>query len=103
MGVPQWTTPTFTLQFTEEDLDLTQAENVYVTFKSGGYSITKTGEALDVSEKQIDVYLTQEECGGFAVGSVEVQANWTDGAGDRCASYVAEVEITKQLLKRVIV
>lgn len=103
MGVPQWTTPTFTLEFSEESLDLTQAENVYVTFTSGGYSLTKTGDALVISEKKIEVYLSQEECGGFAVGSVEIQANWTDAAGDRCASYVENVDITKQLLKRVIV
>ena len=36
MGVPQFTTPTFTLTFTEQGLDLTtQALNVYVTFESG--------------------------------------------------------------------
>ena len=48
MGVPQYTTPTFTLNFTEQSLDLTQARNVYVTFKSEGTLITKTGEDLTV-------------------------------------------------------
>ena len=37
MSIAQWTTPTFSLKFTEQALDLTQAENVYVTFKMGGY------------------------------------------------------------------
>ena len=103
MSIAQWTTPTFSLKFTEQALDLTQAENVYVTFKKGGYILTKSGEALTVSEKQIDVYLSQEECGGFAVGAVEIQANWTDRAGNRCASEVATTEISEQLLKKVVI
>lgn len=33
MSIARATTPTFTLTFTEEELDLTQAANVYVTFE----------------------------------------------------------------------
>ena len=61
MGVPQYTTPTFTLTFTEQALDLTQAQNVYVTFKSGETLMTKTGADLTIAEKSIGVYLSQEE------------------------------------------
>ena len=43
MGVPRYTTPTFTLTFTEESLDLTQASGIYVTFKQATLLITKTG------------------------------------------------------------
>lgn len=32
------TTPTFVLTFEDEELDLTQMANVYVTFQSGGKS-----------------------------------------------------------------
>lgn len=39
MSIPRGTTPTFALTFEDEELDLTQAENVYVTFSY----ITKTG------------------------------------------------------------
>lgn len=102
MGVPAWTTPTFSLRFSEQALDLTQAANVYVTFTMGWQKLTKHGSSLVVSEKQIDVHLSQEECGLFDCGQVSIQANWTDNAGDRCASDVAYIDITPQLLKEVI-
>ena len=102
MGVPAWTTPTFTLTFQESALDLTTATNVYVTFNAGFVTITKTGEELTVSEKQIVVSLSQEECGKFGETAVDIQANWTDASGQRCASEVAKTDISKQLLKKVI-
>ena len=103
MGVPAWTTPTFTLTFQEPALDLTTATNVYVTFNAGFVTITKTGEELTVSEKQIVVSLSQEECGKFGETAVNIQANWTDASGQRCASDVSNVDITKQLLKKVVI
>lgn len=59
MSIPRGVTPTFTLTFTD-NIDLTQAEHVYVTFV-GGKAITKSDDDLTVAERQIDVYLTQEE------------------------------------------
>ena len=103
MGVPAWTTPTFTLSFQEPALDLTTAANVYVTFNAGFVTITKTGEELTVSEKQIIVTLTQQECGMFGEATVDIQANWTDASGQRCASDVSHADITKQLLKKVVI
>lgn len=103
MSVPAWTTPTFSLTFTEAALDLTTAANVYVTFNVGWQTITKSGDSLDISEKQINVHLSQEETGSFPEGPIDVQANWTDAQGTRCASEVAKVDISKQLLKEVIV
>lgn len=102
MGVPQYTTPTFTLNFTEQSLDLTQARNVYVTFKSEGTLITKTGEDLTVEQKSISVYPSQEETARFRTGNVKIQANWTTPTGGRAASEVATYIITDQLLKRVV-
>lgn len=102
MGVPQFTTPTFTLIFEDENLDLTAAQNVYVTFKSGKAEITKRTYDLSISEKEIGVYLTQSETGKFQTGRVEIQANWTSGNGSRCASNVAVYDVTEQLLKRVV-
>lgn len=100
MGIARATTPTFTLTFTEEELDLTQATNVYVTFEQGEVNFTKT--ALDVAEKQVDVYLSQEETLRFKVGVVNIQVNWTMANGRRACSDVKQVEITKQLLRQVI-
>lgn len=103
MGVPQFTTPSFTLEMTEEGLDLTtQARNVYVTFTSGNYELTKTGEDLVIGEKTIGILLSQDETGNFKTGNVKIQANWTTISGRRAGTDVVTYEITEQLLRRVI-
>jgi len=102
MSVPQYTTPTFTLTFTEEDLDLTQAQQVYVTFRSESNLVTKTGEDLTIDEKEIEVFLDQADTAKFRPGVIEIQANWITGEGGRVASEVVTYEITDQLLKKVI-
>ena len=99
--IPRGTTPTFTLTF-DADIDLTAAANVYVTFRSPTALITKTGEDLQVQEKQIDVYLSQAETLQFAEGKIEVQANWTTATGGRVASEIAYYDISRQLLLEVI-
>ena len=102
--IPIGTTPTFTLTFADENLDLTSAQNVYVTFHSHhqSSSLTKTGEDLTVEEKSIAVYLTQEETLSFYEGDVEIQANWTSSTGGRCASDIVSYTFSKQLLKEVL-
>lgn len=102
--IPIGTTPTFTLTFTDENLDLTSAQNVYVTFHSANKSssLTKTGEDLTIEEKSIAVYLAQEETLAFYEGDVEIQANWTSTTGGRCASDVVTYTFGKQLLKEVL-
>ena len=101
MGVPLYTTPTFTLTFSEQGLDLTQAQNVYVTFRSGATCITKTGADLTIGEKEISVFLSQEETARFARGVLQIQANWTQG-GRRIASEIASYDMTGQLLTKVV-
>lgn len=101
MSVTIGTTPTFTLTFSGT-IDLTEAQNVYVTFVSGATRITKTGEDLTVQAKSIGVYLTQKETLSFSIGDVEIQANWTMANGSRAASEIAKYPITKQLLKKVL-
>ena len=101
MGVPQYTTPTFTLTFSEQSLDLTQATNVYVTFGDGRITLTKTGEDLTVSEKQIQVKLSQQETAKLS-GEIKIQANWILPSGDRVASEIARCTIDQQLLSVVI-
>ena len=101
MGVPRYTTPVFTLTFKEKDLDLTQAEDVFVTFQQACKKMTVTGEDLTVGEKTIAVSFTQEETAEFCAGDVEIQANWVI-AGKRAASEVVNYQFTKQLLQEVI-
>ena len=99
----RYTTPTFTLTL-PDSVDLTMASNVYVTFAkaNGGVVITKTGEALEVSEHQVDVYLNQEETGAFSMGIVKIQLNWTYANGDRACSDIATIDISPNLLDEVL-
>ena len=101
MGVPRYTTPVFTLTFKEKDFDLTQAENVFVTFRQACKLMTVTGEDLTVGEKTIAVSFTQEETAQFCEGDVEIQANWLI-AGNRAASEKVTYQFTDNLLKQVI-
>ena len=102
MGVPQYTTPTFTLTFSDIEIDFTQMHSVYVSIQSRGKTMHKTGDDLDVEEHSIGVRLTQEETGALPVGRIAVQANWTDAEGNRAASEIAYVDISGNLLRRVI-
>lgn len=99
MSVPLYTTPTITLTFTG-DIDLTQADAVFVTFFSNRHALTKTGEALTVLAKSIAVTLTQEETAAMA-DRASIQANWMIG-GKRVATEIAEIDFSDQLLTEVI-
>lgn len=108
MGVPRGTTPTFDLVLT--GADLTDAANVYATFKYYGGTITKSGEDLTVSAdasgeapvSTVSVFLNQEETLRFQDGNVEIQVNWTYPDGSRASSEIAKVAFSRQLLGRVI-
>lgn len=102
MSVARGTTPTYRLNFREESLDLTEANNVYVTFRKGTKTITKTGSDIEVAPKQVDIYLNQKETLSFSTGEVKVQVNWTSGGGRRAASVVKTIDLSEQLLEKVI-
>lgn len=102
------TTPTFTFTI-KQDVDLTSAKNIYVTFSQGGSKLfTKTGEDLSVDGKTVSVWLTQEESLALTDrDKAKVQINWTyvsQGSPDirRAATKVKEIQIDEQLLKKVI-
>lgn len=101
MSIVRGTTPTFILQFPEE-VDLTSASNVYVTFCRYDKKVTKDSDDLVVEAHSISVYLSQEETLMLGTGVVEIQANWTFGSGSRAASKIATYEFTKQLLPEVL-
>lgn len=100
MGVARGTTPTFVLTFTDEELDLTEAEHVYVTFKYAGQTLTKADEDLVISEKEIQVFLTQAET--LPMFDVRIQANWTLAGSVRAASEVVQYRMGEQLLDKVV-
>lgn len=95
------TTPTFTLTV-PETVDLTTAGNVYATFRQGTTTRTKSGDDLDVSAHQVDVYLDQSETLAFTTGDVEIQLNWTFAGGRRAASTITKVTFDENLLRRVV-
>lgn len=104
MSFGRYTTPTIILSFPSDkypDLDLTAANNVYVTFTSGINSITKTGEELRIDEKEVGAFLTQADTGRFRE-FVEVQANWTANGGMRYQSNIVRLPVDRNLLERVV-
>lgn len=96
------TTPTFQLTINDESIDLTTADNVYVTFADKGWSLTKTGSDLDVTAQEVDVYLSQEETLAFPKGNIDVQINWTFDDGKRACTTIASVKVTRNLIERVL-
>ena len=97
------TTPTFTLTLNDNTIDLTQAVNVYATFKQGDKVLTKTGEDITVTAKTVEVYLNQEETLSFLAGSkVAIQLNWTYAEGKRACSNIVAVDINHNLIGSVL-
>lgn len=101
MSIPRGVTPTFTLTFDSDDLDLTQADHVYVTF-ANKVTLTKSDADLDIEAKQISVYLTQEETLSFREGATSIQVNWTYGDWSRASSEIVRYNFGAQLLDRVV-
>lgn len=102
MSVVRGTTPTFLLQF-PQSVDLTNADNVYVTFDNAkGYTLTKSGADIEVEPQTVSVFLTQDETFRLGVGNIQIQVNWTFGNGLRAATEIATYEMSKQLLMEVV-
>lgn len=101
-SVSKGTTPTIILQLNQENLDLTQANNVYVTFKSNLKTVTKCGDSLTVEPNQVSVYLSQKDTLGFNLEDVAVQVNWTYDEGRRACSTIAFIKIYPNLLAREV-
>ena len=102
MAFPRGTTPTITFEVDDQDLDLTRAKNVYVTFQNGTNKITKTGEDLTVGEKTVSVTLAQRETLAFSNGKIKVQINWTYDDGTRWSSECVTYAVSEQLLDKVV-
>lgn len=106
-GFVRATTPTLTLSVRGENIDLTQANNVYVSLKQGEFDVVKTGEDLVVEATVVKVWLSQQETLSLKSGQVLlVQINWTYidtyGVTQRVATEVGSITITPQLLCEVV-
>lgn len=102
----QGTTPTFTFTIKNQEINLSEATNVYVTLAQGIKLIEKQGSDLQIDGSTVSVWLTQEESLKLTEGlDAEVQINWTYSDGGtirRAATKVKSIPVSKQLLKRVI-
>ena len=97
----QATTPTFVLTL-PQTVDLSQAANVYFTVSQGMKVLTKTGDSLTIDGNVVSVFLSQAETLAFAVGTLELQLNWTYPNGERACTKVKTVEVDMNLLKKVV-
>lgn len=103
MNVPQYTTPSFVCQFADENLDLTQASEVVVTFEAGTrMQIEKTGSELSISPKEVSFDLTQEETAMLTIGDVMLMVNWIFPNGRRGASKRKMINIVDNLHRAVM-
>jgi hypothetical protein len=103
------TTPTLTLTIKgASDVDLTQAESVYVSLRQPPNAIDLSGDDLTVHGNVIELFLTQEQSLKFINGAqTKIQVNWTylDPDGQtvrRAATIVTTIPINEQLLNEVI-
>lgn len=102
------TTPTFKLTVTNGgELDLTAADEVFVTIRQREKTVTKTGEDIFVEPQAVSVWLEQKDSLRFAAGPAEVQINWTYMDQDthqkrRAATKVKTITIAEQLLERTV-
>jgi hypothetical protein len=97
-------TPTITLTL-PDDIDLTFAQNVYVTLADPktDKKWTKTGQDLTIDQNVIQLSLEQQET--LAMQCVAIQVNWTyiDGtATKRACSDIVRVYFSENLEPRVL-
>lgn len=93
------TTPTLTFNVKNEQMDLTQVAEVWITFKTkpGVKLVEKTYDlddvTIDAGEKTITLALTQEDTLAFADSNMLVQIRLRFNDGSSFASAIMEVVI----------
>ena len=105
------TTPTITLSFAKTDIDLTDVQNIYVTFSkpvTRALILEKTTSDLDITSDNdnyyIGIFLSQEETLKMPC-NVLIQANFTYTDGTtvyRACSDVVTVSFKKNLKEETV-
>ena len=89
----QWTTPTNTF---DTDIDLTNAEVIFITYKQNGHTIfEKTKEDMEITAESISVKLTQKETGLLDHDipvRIQIRARFADGSAPGSNIMVVSVE-----------
>lgn len=100
------TTPTFTLTLLDDNVDLTEASNVYASFKQApknncfresSEEVRKFGQDIVVRKNEVDVYFNQTDSLGFKEGRLYIQLNWTYSDGSRACSNIISVPVGPNL------
>ena len=98
-------TPTFTFRG-PQDLDMTLARQIWVTFSTPDEReiLTKTGNDVTAVANTVQVYLTQNETLRMPSRNVKVQLNWVyqDGSREKRASSNKFVINTENNLKNEV-
>lgn len=100
------TTPTYTFTLPDE-VDLTLASKVYVTFAKMDETIifTKDNDDIEITAHSVEVYLTQEETLALPDGRIKVQLNWLyddNGVTKRACSNKVVITTQKNLIDKVL-
>ena len=100
----QYTTPTLTL--TVEGVDLTAADDVYVTISDRDRDVTVTNDSptvtTDGTDSTVEITLTQEETAMFPANERSgIEVNWMKN-GARFATEIAYINVRENLLKVVL-
>ena len=104
------TTPDFVFRVKNDDIDLRNANHIYLTLKQGCQTLEKTENDLEIlSRNEIGLWMDQEEISQFKSDGkvVEVQLNWTyNDLGEirtkRAATTIKNFRVGRNLLKRVV-
>ena len=81
----QGLTPTIIVTVPEE-IDLTEAANVYASFKQGKKVLLVIHDGLDVQAHSVGIYLEQAQTLQFNPGEIGLMINWTYANGQRGAT-----------------
>lgn len=97
----RFTTPTHVFK---TNIDLTQADVIFITYKQGGSTVVeKTKEDLTIEQDQLSVKLTQEDTGKFVQGNpVEIQIRVRFGDDTAIASNIMKTTVERVLKDGVI-
>lgn len=97
----RFTTPTHVFK---TNIDLTQADVIFVTYKQGGSTVVeKTKEDLTIEQDQLSVKLTQEDTGKFVQGNpVEIQIRVRFDDDTAIASNIMKTTVERVLKDGVI-
>ena len=103
MPFKRGSTPTYILTLAESyrsEVDLTQANHVYVTFEQGKNELRKADEQLEITADTITLKLIQSETLLFKKGTINIEVNVTYDNHDRAISQTYEDEVIESVEDR---